>query len=130
MSKLLESAVRTVQIYHGCNGRVAVRDEQRLYRRMQSAIKRVAKHHKLTEGDAHRQLTEAGSDLPAGWKGLLMARRTKCKIEYIQSRGQWSALRIDRRGHSVNAINFAKGERLTARKKAMARRKLCAKVSD
>lgn len=54
-----------------------------------------------------------------------MARRTKCKIEYVHTRLGWAALRVDRHGHAVNAINFAKGERLTARKKAAARRKLC-----
>jgi hypothetical protein len=56
MKRLLENAVKAMQLYCGSVGYVRLRDEQRLYARARRAVSRVVAKTKMSETEAHRQI--------------------------------------------------------------------------
>lgn len=63
-----------------------------------------------------------------------MARRSKCHVTFISGaqRGGPAAILWDKHGHSLNAMNYPRGHRFTAKEKTRARKMLmagCAELS-
>lgn len=58
-AKDVEAAVRAAQLYGGCDGKINVRDAQKLYDRMNKKIAAVARKRGMAFNDASRQITEA-----------------------------------------------------------------------
>lgn len=52
----LEAAVKAAQLYFGCNGHVAIRDEQKLYGRLRKRVAAVAEKRGVSEEDAYGQI--------------------------------------------------------------------------
>lgn len=57
IAKDVAVAVHAARLYIGCEGRLKIRDQQRLYTRMKAKIAIIAKRRGMDEGDAYRQVT-------------------------------------------------------------------------
>lgn len=53
-----------------------------------------------------------------------MKKKSTCTVEFITGRGGPAAVLYDRHGHAINAMNYPRGHRFTAKERARARRAL------
>lgn len=54
----------------------------------------------------------------------------KCHVTFITGRGGPAAILWDRHGHALNAMNYPRGHRFTAKEKSRARKKLMAGCAE
>jgi len=57
-AKDIERAVETARVYAGCQGKVRIRDEQRLYDRLRRQAASVARKRKMDADDVLQQIVD------------------------------------------------------------------------